>query len=205
MSYDTSTGSALFEELLQCARYGDLEDLNEYTSATYIPATALASVLAQKDEHGNTMLHYACANGHISIVQRITQQLSNQDMNIQNDGGNTALHWASLNGHLDCVKHLLDAGSDPKIVNKAKRLPVDEAESQGKESVVLWFLALDMKREKEALDAEGIVAAAGVEEEDGTFKMTAGEVEVVAEEQHKSSLAPETPAASTTDDLDDLD
>ncbi|ORY79027.1 ankyrin repeat-containing domain protein, partial [Protomyces lactucae-debilis] len=100
--------------------------------------------LAQQDEWGNTMLHYSCANGHVALVRHVTPSLPIEALNLVNEGGNTALHWASLNGHLDCVKVLLSAGADAKIINKARRMAVDEAEAQGKESVVLWFLALDM-------------------------------------------------------------
>jgi ankyrin repeat protein len=46
------------DDILYCARYGELEELtNADFPAAFFPAA---------DETGNTALHMACANGHLS-------------------------------------------------------------------------------------------------------------------------------------------
>jgi ankyrin repeat protein len=47
------------DDILYCARYGELEEL---TNANFPTSYLLAA-----DESGNTALHMACANGHLGI------------------------------------------------------------------------------------------------------------------------------------------
>lgn len=157
---DTSPTSDFFEEILLCSRYGELPELKQ--TLALIEPSSIDKILHQQDSRGNTPLHFCSANGHLEIAEYLAT-LQSSGLDIQNEGGNTALHWACLNGHLSVVKSLANAGSDVKLKNKGGRMPIDEAESQGKEAVVLWLLALDMKREKEA----GVFDAANGEEETG--------------------------------------
>ncbi|KAI3477602.1 hypothetical protein L1887_60642 [Cichorium endivia] len=96
------------DELLLSARYGDLEDLESTLAPLLSSASSASSVLASiKNESANTLLHYACANGHLDVV---TYLLPHSDLALllaQNESGNTPLHWAALNGHLDTVKALV--------------------------------------------------------------------------------------------------
>ena len=48
------------EELLLSCRYGDLEDVQAFV-ANYGPRPLSDA----QDEHGNTVLHMACGNGHV--------------------------------------------------------------------------------------------------------------------------------------------
>jgi len=75
------------------------------------------------DHRGNTALHYACANGHLDIVQYLQSQSCDT---IQNESGNTAIHWACLNGHLEIVK--LFKKDTFLVKNKAGQTPGDVAE-----------------------------------------------------------------------------
>ncbi|PWZ03591.1 ankyrin [Testicularia cyperi] len=102
------------DDLLLSARYGDVEDLK--TTLSPLLASAGANDLAAtsallssiKNESGNTMIHYASANGHVEVVEFLLP-LSNLDVVLsQNESGNTALHWAGLNGHLEIVKLLIN-------------------------------------------------------------------------------------------------
>ncbi|ETS64405.1 hypothetical protein PaG_01258 [Moesziomyces aphidis] len=96
------------DELLLSARYGDLEDLESTLAPLLSSASSASSMLASiKNESANTLLHYACANGHLDVV---TYLLPHSDLALllaQNESGNTPLHWAALNGHLDTVKALV--------------------------------------------------------------------------------------------------
>lgn len=169
----------LFEEILLCARYGELEDLQEYF--TKMPVEQVSRMLKQQDARGNTALHFCAANGHLEVVKLLSSK-ETAALDLQNEGGNTALHWACLNGHLETVKYLVDdQGANVKIKNRGGRLPIDEAESQGKESIVLWLLALDMRREKEAGEAE----EPDVEGE-ANVKLTAGDISETDEEANES-------------------
>lgn len=107
-------------------------------------------------ESGNTVLHYASANGFTVLLQSFFAQLSDVTVeaipaqsgaeppttfvNRQNEQGNTALHWAAYNGHLDVVKVLLDAGADMWIKNAAGHLAMFEAERAEKNEVVQHLL-----------------------------------------------------------------
>lgn len=47
------------DDILYCARYGELEEL--------VNANFPISYLVATDESGNTALHMACANGHLGM------------------------------------------------------------------------------------------------------------------------------------------
>lgn len=76
----------IFEEILLCARYGELDELKQSlqsllpqpndsdnnTTTTNnanneLTVIAAANYFKYKDESGNTVLHMASANGHIGI------------------------------------------------------------------------------------------------------------------------------------------
>jgi ankyrin repeat protein len=94
-----------------------------------------------RDESGNTALHRASANGHVSVVRwllkthdsmwrrRNSQQanrsppvvafLSTEEyVMLPNDAGNTALHWAAANGRADVVQLLLRCGRNDSTDKK---------------------------------------------------------------------------------------
>lgn len=191
----SALSSDLFDEILLCARYGDLEDLKSYCAQ--MSASLVKTALTQQDSRGNTALHFCAANGHSSVVKFFLSK-ETSGLDLRNEGGNTALHWACLNGHLDTVKLLIEYGAEVKLKNKAGRAPIDDAESQGKESIVLWLLALDMKREKDAGDAQ---KTKDEEEEDISLSFKAGDVEGPV----SSNAEPCTPAQSQiTQQLDQM-
>ncbi len=163
---DTSCGSDFFDDLLYFSRSGAVQELQ--SSLKSIPASQIPAFLSQKDDRGNTCLHFAAANGHLPIVTELLKSIEQISINSTNEGGNTPLHWACLNGHLGVVKELLKHGADTKVKNRGGRQPVDEAESQNKENCVLWLLALDMANEK--ADAQGD------DYEEAEVKLTAGDV-----------------------------
>ena len=83
-------------ELLECARYGEDEELQQLINkGTPVNFT---------DDQGNTALHRASANGHLSIVKLLALAGSNH---VANNSGNFPLHWAVQQGHLEVTKALL--------------------------------------------------------------------------------------------------
>lgn len=84
-------------ELLECARYGEEEDLRTILGAG-IPVNF-------QDENGNTALHRAAANGHVACMKTLKEFGADYLINQQ---GNTALHWAAQNGQVEAIRFILD-------------------------------------------------------------------------------------------------
>ena len=111
------------QELRLCARYGELDELLAAIQNG-------ADVNSQDEAVKNTALHYASANGHVAIVDKLLERGAEKDA--ANESGNTALHWAAQNGHTEVVLRLLNAGVKPALENTFGRTPLDEAELQGR-------------------------------------------------------------------------
>ncbi|KAG2220904.1 hypothetical protein INT45_013033 [Circinella minor] len=138
----------LLEDIIYCARYGELDDIKSSKPA--------AEYYITKNDVGNTALHMASANGHTEIVEWIVEQLKEwkpeeiKDMvNIKNEQGNTPLHWAALNGHLAPVEILVKNGADCKIKNEAGKTPIYEAQQRSHEKVAEFFLLTMIDEEPE--------------------------------------------------------
>lgn len=161
------------DDLIYSSRTDDLEGLKEQieslinakdrlpdSSSTKAAILAAAIDYDQTDGTGSksSLLHYASANGHLTVVEYLlsllressagetqreindeegtektspTQSYSQASLRIinhSNVSGNTPLHWASLNGHLPVVQALVHAGADAKIKNSAGRDCIVEAE-----------------------------------------------------------------------------
>ncbi|KAJ3278143.1 hypothetical protein HK104_002609, partial [Borealophlyctis nickersoniae] len=104
------------DELVACARYDDLPELESLVSSYLAlhPNTPLRTLYTSATATGATALHYAAANGHLDIVSHILPHLTVHDINKGNEDGSTALHWAALNGKKECVEMLVKAGADAR-------------------------------------------------------------------------------------------
>jgi hypothetical protein len=87
------------EELRDCARYGELEEVRALLAAS------CACLDVADARTGNTALHYACANGHAEVVEALCEAGA---MHLSNTTGNTPLQWAVQNGQKSCVRVLLE-------------------------------------------------------------------------------------------------
>ncbi|GMI00740.1 hypothetical protein TrVE_jg11100 [Triparma verrucosa] len=106
-----ATLEAAHVEMLECARYGDSDDLLALLSH---PSTDVN----YKNPQGTTALHNACANGHETCCSHILAQ--EEVLHLANDAGNTPLHWASTNGHKKVVGLLLKRFPDIDVLEKNK-------------------------------------------------------------------------------------
>ena len=92
-------------EMLECARYGEVDELRELLSQG-------ADVNHCRAEDGSTALHMACANGHSEVAALL---LARGASHIANHAGNTPLHWACLNGHAGVADVLLASGRPGEV------------------------------------------------------------------------------------------
>ncbi|EFP90773.1 hypothetical protein PGT21_013488 [Puccinia graminis f. sp. tritici] len=92
------------EDLILSCRYGDLEDVQEF-----VRRFGIAPLDDYVDEHGNSCLHMAAANGHEDVVQYLLQNLEKSSSIHRSNlppASNTPLHWAAMNHHLGILKQL---------------------------------------------------------------------------------------------------
>lgn len=182
ISTDLSLSEDTIDDLIYLARANELDDLKESLSnlsTTHsCPASAILAA-AIDSSSGNTLLHYAAANGSAPIIQHLVSTFPPSPastptavaaaiLDRKNNSGNTALHWAALNGHLEVVKMLVEAGADPGVMNAVGRDAIVEAEMSGKEGAdgcAVWMLEHWAGAEN-GLGAEGEVE--GMAETNGT-------------------------------------
>ncbi|KAL9937722.1 hypothetical protein V8E36_003267 [Tilletia maclaganii] len=121
------------DDLLYFARAGELPELREALAAAIQqhPNNEDAQILgAAVNEQGNGLLHYSCANGHLSTVEYLLPLHPLELLLRPNQAGNTPLHWAALNGNIDVVKALTSrieqAASASDAADTVKRIKADQ-------------------------------------------------------------------------------
>jgi len=91
----------------------DVERLKQLVRARHVHA---------RDGFGCTLLHTACAHGHVRSTFWLLQ--SGADTEVRSDWGQTSLHSAAANGHVDCGAVLLRHGAHVDPVNKWGQTPL---------------------------------------------------------------------------------
>ncbi|CAM9479376.1 unnamed protein product [Ectocarpus fasciculatus] len=106
MAAETSSSTHTGADLLDCSRYGELEDVEAILSSG-VDAN-------HQDAHGNTALHLSCANGHADVIRALIKAGASH---LPNGAGNRPLQWAVQNKHDACVKLLMELYPESSQMN----------------------------------------------------------------------------------------
>jgi ankyrin repeat protein len=106
-------------EMLMCARYGELEDMVAILDEGVVPVD-------YQNDGLNTALHYVSANGNLECIRELLRRGARS---LGNSSGNTPLHWAVQNKHLEATNELLAnlPGCDVLLKNDFGRSSLTEA------------------------------------------------------------------------------
>ncbi|XP_029442283.1 transient receptor potential cation channel subfamily A member 1-like, partial [Rhinatrema bivittatum] len=69
------------------------------------------------DNEKATPLHFAAASGNLELLMMITDESSDEVLNVMDYKGNTPLHWAVEKNQMESVRFLLSRGANPNILN----------------------------------------------------------------------------------------
>ncbi|EUD67273.1 hypothetical protein C922_02423 [Plasmodium inui San Antonio 1] len=89
------------EDLIYYVRTNDIEELKKILQHGNI-----SSINDVKDENGNTLLHFACANNTVDMIRFLLYECT-IGHNQVNTSGNSPLMWAIQNKHCEAVKEVL--------------------------------------------------------------------------------------------------
>ena len=142
------------DDFLFAARTGDRQHVEAIT-------TRFPRIIDSADDHGNTALHFACANGQTETLSYLLSFYSTTAQDLArrtNEAGNTPIHWASLNGHLDIVTMLTALDKQLLLArNLAHQTPGQMAEDAERWQVCTYIteqLLHDPSANKYAAEAE---------------------------------------------------
>ena len=132
-------------ELLECARYGEDEELRDLLRVG-VPVD-------YQDDSGNTALHRASANGHVGVIESLAAAGAKH---LPNTSGNLPLHWAVQQSHVPAAQALLRLFADVDVLaqNSFGRSVSTEAFATGNADMVELILqhSSAQKLEQEAVD-----------------------------------------------------
>ena len=151
------------DELLECARYGEDDELAALLK--------LGVPIDHADDSGNTALHKASANGHISILKLLAASGASH---APNSSGNYPLHWAVQQGQHDAVSILLDLYPNIDVLaqNSFGRSASTEAFAKNDSRLVELVLQHPSAQKLEPSENPGDKDEADEAEETHTFEFT---------------------------------
>ena len=115
-------------EILECARYGESDDLRALLQA--------GANVNHRDVGGNTAVHKASANGEVSCLQVLKDFGADYGANAE---GNLPTHWAAQNAKVDALRFLFETYGDKVDVlaqNSFGRSSLTEAFQSQNEAVI---------------------------------------------------------------------
>ncbi|KAH7052890.1 hypothetical protein BKA57DRAFT_281643 [Linnemannia elongata] len=123
------------EELIECARYGELEEIQAVvqTSGPEKAKVLLShkAVNIQNDQ-GNTALHWAATNGHAKVVETLITK-GKADYKLKNASGHTAMLEAEMSEREQVVAWMLINTELEEDVKEGNDDDEDEDESSSDE------------------------------------------------------------------------
>lgn len=157
------TQEEMDQEVLECARYGEDEDLLALLNA--------GANVNHLDYAGNTALHKAAANGNVGCLKIL---VDHKAINQANQEGNFPTHWAAQNGQLEALQFLFSAyPTDVLVKNCQGRSVLTEAFQSGKTEVIELCLSHESATEERLLDGKQQTKT----NEDGEMTVSTGEVD----------------------------
>ncbi|XP_068094261.1 tonsoku-like protein [Hyperolius riggenbachi] len=105
---EMENSESLQESDIELSQSEDEEDLEGYEKS--VPGKRRAAQWNRRNEKGETVLHRACIEGNVKLVQCILDK--GHPLNPRDYCGWTPLHEACNHGHLDIVQLLLDRGAN---------------------------------------------------------------------------------------------
>lgn len=130
-------------EVLECARYGDADDLRALLHA--------GANVNHRDAGGNTAVHKASANGEVSCLQVLKDFGAEYSANAE---GNLPTHWAAQNAKVDALRFLIETYGDKVDVlaqNRFGRSSLTEAFQSQNEAVIELCLSHPSANEERLL------------------------------------------------------
>ncbi|KAI8844674.1 hypothetical protein BJ741DRAFT_589061 [Chytriomyces cf. hyalinus JEL632] len=95
--------------------------------------SAAATLLLQRDDHGQTALHHASRSGAPNAVIHFIYETAGESIILMQDSwGRTPLHWAVVNGCGGCVRVLMELGADVKARDSAGEDALEIAERRAR-------------------------------------------------------------------------
>jgi ankyrin repeat protein len=113
--------------VFEVTKTGDLDQLKKMVEAN-------PDCLNQRDLLGDSPLHAAVARGNKEVVAYLLSYYQT-NINVKNIQGETPLHTAAVAGDVEIAELLLDAGADPKAVDRNGLTPSDWSELLGNGAV----------------------------------------------------------------------
>lgn len=149
--------------LLNAARDGNLELLNNAAQAIGEGQSLAETITAVKDANGRGALHFAARDGRTEICKYLLEDL-NLCVDPRDDDGETPLIHATRQGHLETAKYLLEHGADPATTsNELGTTALHHAAGAGSVELLNLLLSKDVPVDAPSDAGPPLIWAAGTD------------------------------------------